>query len=173
MANTLAFPDLAYKAGEPRPTIEISIDFIPEKYRMQWHDIVREFTADWITRNSFQKKATLWNWCCISINLIHKHPDNPVPSLSEYIMQFGFPDRFFIALEERLRFKFNDQVRFSEYIPFCQDDGWRAICHVERRRAWENSSTDSPDDWKPVSLISRKRKTPARRKKPSDKRRRK
>jgi hypothetical protein len=77
----------------------VSIDFPPKQFEGRWLTAVQQFAADWVLRNEFNKRATIWNWCCTSVNLIWRHPQNAVPSLSEFLIQFGLPDHFLGELE--------------------------------------------------------------------------
>ncbi len=148
MRPALSFPGYIWREDEVRPALEVSIDFLPKQFEGRWIDAVTEFTAGWVLRSRFAKKATLWNWCCISVNLISRHPQNQVPSLSEFIVQFGFPEDFLNDLEEALCKPFDNQLGMTEMLLTRRADGWRPICHVEAKRAWKTA--DSPDDWVPV-----------------------
>lgn len=151
MLNVLEFPDLISKNGQTRSALEVSIDFLPEAYKGKWHKVVREFTAKWVRKNAFKKSATLWMWGCISGNLISKHPQNPVPSWSDFIVQFGLPGSFIEELETALARKFGGQVVITEELAFRPDDGWTAICHIEQSKTWAPAGDDT---WTPIDPLS-------------------
>ncbi len=148
MENTLKYPDLVWKEREIRPAIEVSIDFLPEKYQGKWRAVVIEYTSHWIERNNFSKKATIWQWATLSVNLALRHPQHFGPSLSEFIVQFGLPGSFFAGLAAELKQKFENQCDITEHLAFQADDGWSAFCHVEQNKAWKE---DDADIWVPAS----------------------
>lgn len=100
-------------------------------------------------RKGFGRRATIWNWCCMSVNLVSRHPQNPRPSLSEFLIQFGLPGDFLGELQNALWKPFDQQLGVTEMLVARHDDGWRPICHVEGKRAWKFE--DSPDDWVPIT----------------------
>src|SRR5436190_1666463 len=114
MTEALNFPDYVSKEGQSRAGLEVGIQFLPKQFEGRWLDPVRKFTANWVQRNGFSKRATLWMWGCMSANLISRHPQNSTPSWSEYIVQFGLPERFLDELQESLRPAFDDQVALTE-----------------------------------------------------------
>jgi hypothetical protein len=120
---------------------------LPEPLKVKWHGVIRKFTADWIQKNAFKKRATLWMWGCMSVNLISRHPQYSVPSWSDFILQFGLPGRFISELDTALAGKFDDQAALTEIITFKRDDGWAAICHIEQGRAW---APEGDDSWRPL-----------------------
>ena len=147
MENILEYPDLVSKEHEIRPAIEVSIDFLPEKYQGKWRSVVNDFTCHWIQRNNFSKRATIWQWATLSVNFLSRHPQYPGPSLSEFIVAFGLPSSFFSELAAELMQKFDNQCGI-EHIAFQLSDGWSAFCHIEQNRAWKE---DDADIWVPVS----------------------
>jgi hypothetical protein len=147
MVEELNFPEYSWKESRPRTALEVSIDFLPDQYKGRWLDVVRKFTADWVSRNSFKKKATLWMWGSLSVNFISRHPATQVPNWSEFIVQFGLPDRFLEHLARVLGRTFDDEAAITEVIEVRSDDGWAPICHVERNRAWRAAD---PDRWVPI-----------------------
>jgi hypothetical protein len=102
MEETLEFPLLIWQEGKAQPALEVSIDFLPKKFEGKWLGTVRGLTSDWVLQNSFKKSTTLWMWGCISVNLVSRHPDHPVPSWSDFIIQFGLPERFGVELDVAL-----------------------------------------------------------------------
>lgn len=136
MVASLEFPDLSFSEGKSGPALEVSIDFLPSQYEGQWLDVVREFTADWVRRHDFARSGTLWMWGAVSVNLIRSHPADPVPSWSEFIVQFGLPAPFLPELAAHLTHKFERQAGITESLRFEQAAGWEPICHVEGGRAW-------------------------------------
>jgi hypothetical protein len=136
MAEQIEWPELVWKEGATVPAVEVSLDFIPEQYYGNWQPVVRAFAAEWVERKSFKKKATIWMWGAISVNLISRHPQNPVPSWSEFLVVNGFPDQFLSDLASRLEDTFDGQAAITEYVEANREAGWTAICHIERGRAW-------------------------------------
>ena len=146
--KTLEFPEHVCSEGASKLALEVSIDFLPKKFDGQWLDTVRRYVATWVAKHDFEKKATLWMWGTMSVNLVSRHPDHQTLSWSEFIIQFGLPKAFLPELEGRLRSQFDDQVAITEELSFQFDDGWTPICHVERGIVWK---PDDPDSWVPVN----------------------
>ena len=71
-------------------------------------------------------------WGAISVNLIRCHPAHPVPSWSEFLVQFGLPEKFIDELERELQKTFDGQAAITEYVSPNRDEGWTPICHVEK-----------------------------------------
>jgi hypothetical protein len=144
-AEELSFPDFVWRENKSRLAIEISIDFIPASFRGRWLPVLQSFTADWVKKNRFLRKATLWMWFTpVSANFLAL---NGVPSGSEFVVQFGFPERFFEELEVHLGRLFDGRAAFKEYLTTRREDGWAAICHVEGGKAWHEIDADT---WAPV-----------------------
>jgi hypothetical protein len=136
----LSFPELAWKEGERRPAIEISIDFIPNEFQGKWLSVVRKFTGNWVRTNNFRGKGTLWMWGTMSVNYITL---NHVPSWSEFVIQFGLPDKFFNQLEQYLSKQFDHRTGFKEHVTATRGNGWTAICCVEAGKAWIEDDADT------------------------------
>jgi hypothetical protein len=85
-------------------------------------------------------------WGTISVNLIRCHPAHPVPSWSEFLVQFGFPEKFIEELELELQRTFNGQAAITEVLAPQRDDGWAPICHVEKETVWIEHD---PGQWEP------------------------
>jgi hypothetical protein len=144
--DSLEFPDLEWKEGKAQPAIEVSIDFLPQRFRGKWHRAVHEVTAEWMGKHPFKKRATIWMWGCISVNMISRHPEHAQPSWSDFLIQFGLPNTFIPYLEHRLASLFKDQAAITEVLHPVREDGWTAICHVEQGRVWKESDADV---WEP------------------------
>jgi hypothetical protein len=141
MAQQLEFPDLVWENDTSRLGMEVSIDFLPAEYAGDWHRAVHAYMADWVKKKSFKKSATLWMWGCISVNLIYQHPKNPVPSWSDFIVQFGLTDHVIEEMTGQLTDKFAGQVRM-QYLHPVRDEGWVAICHIEQGSVWTKVDAD-------------------------------
>lgn len=145
----LEFPELAWKEGERKLAIEISIDYLPQEYQGRWQHPILEFTANWVANKSFEKKGTVYMWGSMSCNYAMKHG---VPSWSEFIIVFGLPAVFADALARSLTGTFRDQAGYREYVTARRDDGWSAFCHVEQGNVWTLVDADT---WSPFGSASK------------------
>lgn len=152
----LEFPDHARKEGQIRPGIEVSIDFLPKKYRNAWHRAVHTHADRWLQKNRFQKTATIWMWGCMSVNLISRHPDTAVPSWSDFLIQFGLPSAFWDQLRTYLDREFAGQCGSTEMMQAKRDDGWCPICHIEQGKVWTLADADT---WSPFARSSSSRRS--------------
>jgi len=143
----LEFPELEWTEGTPRPAIEVSIDFLPKEFQGDWHRVVHALMAEWLRKNRFKMRATIWMWGCVSANMISRHPNNPQPSWSDFLIQFGLPTEFLPWLEQRLAAVFERQAGITEVLPAVRENGWTAICHVEQERVWTLIDADT---WAPL-----------------------
>jgi hypothetical protein len=146
MSEQLEFPDHEWKTGLSRPAIEVSIDFLPAEYKGAWHRAIHEFAARWVKAKKFQKTATIWMWGTISTNLVSRHPENPVPSWSDFLIQFGLPEAFWTDLEQHLAREFAGQCAITMMVEPSRDDGWTPICHIEQGQVWKEVDADT---WEP------------------------
>jgi hypothetical protein len=142
----LEFPDHAWKEGQIRPSIEVGIDFLPAKCLGSWHRVVHGFADTWVQKHRFQKRATIWMWGCMSANLISRHPDNPIPSWSDFLIQFGFQSSFWDELRMYLDREFAGQCGGTEMMQAIRDEGWTPICHIEQGKVWTRIDADT---WAP------------------------
>lgn len=134
MPTSLQFPELVIRKA-PVPALEVGIDYLSEELELRWMDELREFTRVFVERSGFQKKATIWNWCGMSVNLT-RAGQRP-PGRSMWHVAFGLPGTFLPELEGYLGHQLgSENVRISEYMVPSRADGWQPICHVEQGRAW-------------------------------------
>lgn len=148
MTDLLEFPEFSWREGSIAPALEVSIDFLPEPLEGQWLDVVREFTASWVKANEFKKSGTIWMWGTMSVNLVSRHPEYPVPSWSDFLVQVGLSKRFLAELDAHSSFHFGGQSGVTEQLALRRDDGWTPVCHVEQGRAWEQVDGDT---WAPLA----------------------
>ena len=142
----LEFPEHTWQEGRVCPTIEVSIDFLPQKYYGNWHRSVHQFAENWVLNHKFQRKATIWMWGCMSVNLVSAHPNNPVPSWSDFLIQFGLPSKFWGGLRMYLDSEFAGQCGGTKMLPAIHSEGWTPICHVEQGKVWTLVDADT---WSP------------------------
>jgi hypothetical protein len=155
----LEFPEHPWVEGQIRPTIEVSIDFLPQRYQGKWHRAVHRFTDNWVRKRKFQQKAAIWMWGCISVNLISRHPDNQVPSWSDFLIQFGMPSRFWDELRMYLDSEFAGQCGGTEMLPATRSEGWVPICHVEQGKVWTLVDADTWSPFVPPTSTKRPRQS--------------
>ena len=151
MSDLLEYPDLSWAAGKSLPAIEVSIDFLPDEFQGRWLDVVRQFTADWVSQTGFRQQGTIWMWGQLSVNLVSRHPAHPVPSWSDFLVQVGFPPAYFDALARHVEGRFERQAAVTECLTLEHDAGWAPICHVEDGRTWR------PIDeyiWEPFGTVA-------------------
>lgn len=126
------YPELLVLKKGSYPSIEIDINYIPEKYQGDWTKAIVELTKKWIDSKNFSKKGTIWMWTTSSVNFHHN-----VPERSEFIIPMGFPRNFLLFLNSNLKTNFgNDVIRLSDYIN--SGDEWTTLCHVEDGKVWKN-----------------------------------
>lgn len=156
MSESIEFPEHAWKERQKRPSIEVCIDFLPEKFKGNWHRAIHMFTYDYIQNHRFDKVATIWMWGCMSSNLISRHPDNPSPSWSDFLIQFGLPATYWDGLGLHLDQAFGGQCGKIETMQAISDDGWTPICHIEQGKVWTRIDADT---WAPFVKKSTSKKS--------------
>jgi hypothetical protein len=134
MPGSLIYPDLVVRYQIPVPSLEVGIDFLPERLEEGWMEEVEEFTRLFVERSGFQKAATIWNWCGMSVNLCRA---GRPPGRSMFHVAFGLPSAFLSQLEHHLQRRLGvENVRIAEHVAVGHDDGWMPVCHVEQGKAW-------------------------------------
>lgn len=139
MTDELNFPEFAWKERQQQLAIEVPIDLIPEQFHGKWLSPVRNFTQHWVKKNRFMKKGTLWIWGTLGANF-------GIPAWSEFLIQFGFPARYFTELEQHLESAFH-RTRMEYVSPIKRDYGWAPVCHVEAQDTWMQVDEDT---WIPL-----------------------
>ena len=145
MSATLKHPKLkAYKPapdfeGDPldvyyidaTASIEIDSDTIEGPYAEgAWEALIAPFTAKWVAKKPFSKRATVWVWGSPSVNFGH-------PGYSYFIAECGFPSHYFSDLQSHLARKLGKKSRFSDYVQPNPSRGWRARVHVQDGTVWQ------------------------------------
>lgn len=143
MTSTIRFPELVWSEGATCFGVEVAYDLLPDDGKHSWVDSVRMSSQRWVKRRGFKKNATLWIWTAPSLNF----PDGPV--WAEWIIWFGLPKGYLEVLHADLSRAFPGCIRFSEAVLAREDDGWKAICHIQQGTAW--AEVDG-DEWAPIEL---------------------
>lgn len=145
MSDTLKHPKL--KAYKPAPdfkgdifdtyaidatsSIEIDSDAIEGEYANgAWEELIVQFTAQWLAKKEFPKRATLWVWGSPSVNFGH-------PGYSYFIAECGFPMRYFGELRVHLSRKLGKKARFSDDVQPNPNRGWSARLHAQDGKLWQ------------------------------------
>ncbi|WP_262269582.1 hypothetical protein [Microvirga yunnanensis] len=146
MSELLEAPELVWTNGMSRSVLEVSLESIPTEFEGQWLNVVRDFIAEWVRRNSFTGEATIWMWEAIGANLIGRHTSTPAPGSSEFIIQFGLPEKFIRDLELTLQTVLDGHAAVTEVLTAQEDERWAPIFHVQDGLVW---SEDDPGEWVP------------------------
>jgi hypothetical protein len=159
--DQLHFPELVWKEAKECLPVEIAIDFLPAAYEDgNWQRGIHEVVAKWVAEKKFAGTGTLWTWTTLSINLASRHPQYAMPTMNEFVVQFGFPAWFEDYLKEALVAKFNNQVGSFDIVAPRRDDGWMPICHVEQGRVWKCVDADLWEPFVPVKPARKGRTAP-------------
>ena len=133
---SLMFPELVMRNHARLPALEVGIDYFPERLEIGWLRYLEDCTCQFVESTNFQRKATIWNWCGISVNL-SKGNSRPL-GRSMFHVVFGLPSKFLSLLELHMQRHLGwDNARVTEYITVNDDDGWVPVCHVEQGKVWK------------------------------------
>lgn len=81
-------PDLQRENFLSIPSIEIAVDYVPEKYQDEAFDLALRLIQEWIVNNSFAGTGVVWQWCCApTVDFMHLWG----PVVSEFLCLVGLP----------------------------------------------------------------------------------
>jgi len=115
----------------PVPSVEIDMWEIQGEYSDgKWHELIHNYTKQWVSENDFKDRATFWSVVLPSVNFHHQ-------GNSCFIVGCCTPDKVLNGLEVFLSGKFPKQVRLSDEVIATRKDGWKPYLHLEQGKVWE------------------------------------
>lgn len=125
----IQYPKLVHNSGGPFPSIEVDTDHLP--YVGAFEDAVHSAAKAWMGKKNMSSSATIWKWGTPSCNFIEHGM-----VWSVYVVPFGFGPKFLEFLYNQLSAKLQC-VRYGEYVSPNEDDGWRAVCHIQGGKVYQ------------------------------------
>jgi hypothetical protein len=105
----ISTPALIRNNREGAPSLEVAVDHLPQGLEMTVFDELLRFTQEWVERERFEGRATIWQWFCPdSVNFM----EFGGTVAAEFICMTGLPEacRSFVA--EKLRKLLGQAIRY-------------------------------------------------------------
>ncbi len=132
----LAKPALV-QTGESVQTFEIDMYRIKGEFADgEWNELVEKTVQEWVSKEAFGKRATIWLAVAPSVNFGHS-------DYSAFLAPVGFPESFIGWVYAALSPKLKRCVRLSDFVIVEQGGGWEGYLHVTKGQTWKPCDSTS------------------------------